>query len=102
MVRKPGDGAPYTQFTTGGTLFYTDMPAELEKSVEYFAQKLPLPFLAVDFLHDGERFWLSEIELDASIMCPNANDPAAVQTQRDIIRARFVAYVRAHSAFLGA
>lgn len=97
LVRTPGDGALYPQFSTGGTLGYVPLPAELAGAVDYFAKKLPLPFLCVDFLHDGERFWLSEIELDGSIMCPDPDSPEVVRTQRTLIRDRFVAYRRAHA-----
>jgi glutathione synthase/RimK-type ligase-like ATP-grasp enzyme len=97
LVRVPGDGAPYAQFSTGGTLYYTDLPRELTDAVEYFARKIPVPYLCVDFLHDGERYWLSEIELDGTIQCPDPSSEEVVRTQRDIIRARFEAYRAAHA-----
>lgn len=101
LVRVPGDGAPYAQFSTGGTLHYTSLPPELAVAVEYFAEKVPVPYLCVDFLHDGERFWLSEIELDGTIQCPDPNSPQVVQVQRDLIKARFLAYRRAHAQRYG-
>lgn len=102
LTRTPGDGAPYTQFSTGGTLGFTDVPAELTEAVEYFARKLPVPYLCIDFLHDGNQFWLSEIELDGSIMCPDPTSAEVVRTQRDLIRARFVAYRDAHARAMSA
>jgi hypothetical protein len=30
VVRVPGDGALYTQFSTGGSLHYTPLPEELQ------------------------------------------------------------------------
>ncbi|HEX6873972.1 MAG TPA: hypothetical protein VF163_22965 [Micromonosporaceae bacterium] len=102
LVRASGEGALYPQFSTGGKLSWASLPAELAETVEYFARKLPMPYLCVDFLHDGERFWLSEIELDGSIMCPDPSSPEAVQTQRDVIRARFLAYREAHAHWLQA
>lgn len=101
LLRVPGDGAPYTQFSTGGTLRYGTLPAELEPAVAYFAEKIPVPYLCVDFLHDGERYWLSEIELDGTIQCPDPGSPQAVAIQRELIRARFEAYRRAHARALG-
>ncbi len=101
LVRRPGDGAPYTQFSTGGTLAWVPLPPELSEAVAYFAEKLPLPYLCVDFLHDGERFWLSEIELDGTIMCPDRGSPEAVRTQRDVIKARFLAYRKGHARLFG-
>jgi glutathione synthase/RimK-type ligase-like ATP-grasp enzyme len=102
LVRAPGEGAPYAQFSTGGKLSWAELPAELAEAVDWFADKLPVPYLCVDFLHDGDRFWLSEIELDGSIMCPDPADPAAVRTQRELIRARFLAYRAGHARRYGA
>jgi hypothetical protein len=96
LVRVPGPGTVYAQFSTGGTLHYTDLPAELEPAVAYFAEKVPVPYVCVDFLHDGEKFWLSEFELDGTIQCPDPTSPGVVATQRGLIAARFQAYRRAH------
>jgi glutathione synthase/RimK-type ligase-like ATP-grasp enzyme len=101
LLRIPGDGAPYAQFSTGGRLRFAPMPDELVEAAEWFAEKLPVPFVCVDFLHDGERFWLSEIELDGSIMCPDPGSSEAVRIQRDLIRGRFLAYQRAHARLFG-
>lgn len=100
LLRAPGDGALYPQFTTGAKVAWVDMPKELAEAVPYFAEKVKVPFLCVDFLFDGERFWLSEIELDGGIICPDHDDPRAVRTQRDLIAARFSAYRDAHARFL--
>lgn len=100
LMRIPGDGAPYTQFSTGGSLRFTSLPPELDDAVGYFAKKVPVPFLCVDFLHDGDRYWFSEIELDGAIMCPDPRSEEAVRTQRDLIAARFRAYRAAHAEFL--
>lgn len=100
LLRIPGDGAPYTQFSTGGRLRYAPLPPELAEAVDYFAEKIPVPYLCVDFLHDGERFWLSEIELDGAIMCPDPTSPEAVRTQHDLVKARFLAYRNAHARLL--
>ena len=53
--------------------------------------------LTANFLHDGERYWLSEIELDGTIQCPDPSSPAVVQTCRDVIKARFLAYRAGHA-----
>ncbi|MER7274247.1 hypothetical protein ABT369_07325 [Dactylosporangium sp. NPDC000244] len=98
LVRRPGDGALYVQFSTGGKLYYTDLPDELRPAVAWFKDNLRLPYLCADFLHDGERWWLSEIELDGTIQCPDAKSPDAVRTQRELIAARFDAYRRGHAA----
>ncbi|MEO3778028.1 hypothetical protein ABGB16_14510 [Micromonospora sp. B11E3] len=97
LVRAPGDGALYPQYSTGARLYYTAMPPELAPAVEYIARKVPVPYVCADFLHDGERFWLSEIELDGGIICPDPTSPEVVRAQRDLIRARFLAYREAHA-----
>ncbi|MEV0643997.1 hypothetical protein AB0I28_01915 [Phytomonospora sp. NPDC050363] len=102
MVRAPGDGALYPQYTTGAKIHWADVPEELSEALAYFREKLPVPFVCIDFLHDGERFWLSEIEFDGGIFCPDPSDPEAVRIQRELIRGRFQAYRDAHSARMGA
>ncbi len=101
LVRAPGDGAIYPQFTTGAKLHYTTMPAELASTIDYLVAKLPIPYFCADFLFDGERFWLSEIEPDGAIICPNASDPEVVGLQRQLIKDRFLAYRRVHAQLHG-
>lgn len=101
LVRAPGDGALYPQFTTGAKLHYTTMPAELAGAIEYFAEKLPIPYFCADFLHDGERFWLSEIEPDGAIICPDPTSPEVVRLQRELIADRFEAYRAGHARHSG-
>jgi len=101
VVRAPGEGALYPQFSTGARLHFTQMPQELAATVDFVAAKLPIPYVCVDFLHDGERFWLSEIELDGGILCPDPTSPEAVRAQRELIAARFLAYRNAHARLQG-
>jgi glutathione synthase/RimK-type ligase-like ATP-grasp enzyme len=101
MLRAPGDGALYPQYSTGAQVRWVPLPEELTEALQYFAQKLPVPYVCVDFLHDGERFWLSEIEFDGGIICPDSTDPQAVAVQYDIIRSRFRAYRAAHARLFG-
>jgi hypothetical protein len=61
---------------------------------------VPIPFFCLDFLHDGERYWFSEIEPDGVIM-PDSTDPDGVR-QRDIIRRRWTAYRNGHARWLEA
>jgi hypothetical protein len=99
-VRIPPTGAYVANTGRGGKQVYVPLPPELEESVEYFAKKVPTPFLCVDFLFDGEKYWLSEIEPDGAIVCPDPDSEAAVRQQRAIIDARFRAYRRAHAEWL--
>ncbi|GIG64489.1 ATP-grasp domain-containing protein [Phytomonospora endophytica] len=102
MLRAPGDGALYPQFSTGAKVRWVDVPDELAEAVAYFGDKLTVPFACVDFLHDGERFYFSEIELDGSILCPDPTDPEAVRIQRELIIARFEAYRSGHARLFAA
>lgn len=101
MLRVPGPGAIYPQYTTGATISYVDLPDELLPATAYLAERLPIPYFCADFLHDGEHFWLSEIEPDGTILCPDPTSADAVDAQRRIIRDRFSAYADGHAAFLG-
>lgn len=74
------------------------IPDELADATAYFAERLDLPFFCVDFLHDGERFWFSELEPDG-VIAPDFEDPDR-SVQRDITRARFTAYRDAHAKWL--
>ncbi|MFI7602488.1 RimK family alpha-L-glutamate ligase [Actinoplanes sp. NPDC049681] len=101
LVRIPGDGARYPQYSTGARLHYAPLPDELAAAADYFAKKLPMPYFCVDFLHDGERFWLSEVEPDGAIMCPDPGDAEVVRQNRAIVRDRFLAYRDGHARLQG-
>jgi len=100
LRRSPRTGGYVANTGRGGTREYVPMPAELADAVDWFTQRLPVPFYCVDFLFDGERYWFSEVELDGAIGCPDRTSEAVVRTQRSIIEARFLAYRRAHAAHL--
>ncbi len=98
--RMPRIGGYVGNVGRGGTRDYVPIPAELEEAVAYVTKKVPIPFLAVDFLHDGKQFWLSEIEPDGAIGCHDHHSEEAVRTQRGLIAERFEAYRRGHAAWL--
>lgn len=102
LRRSPAEGGYVANTGRGGRREYVALPAELEEAVGWFAAKVPIPFLCVDFLYDGERYWFSEIEPDGAIGCPDPTSEAVVATQRSIIEARFRAYRRGHARFLQA
>jgi len=64
-------------------------------------EKLPIPYFCADFLHDGDQFWLSEIEPDGAIICPDGSDPEVVRAQRQLIKDRFLAYRKVHAQLHG-
>jgi glutathione synthase/RimK-type ligase-like ATP-grasp enzyme len=99
-TRTPLPGAYVANTGRGGRQRYVDLPPELEDALEYVAKKVPVPFLCVDFLFDGEKYWLSEIEPDGAIVCPDHDSESVIARQRSIIEARFRAYRRAHSEWL--
>jgi len=99
--RTPPPGAYVANFGRGGGIEYVPLPTELADALDYFAERIPIPFLCVDFLYDGERYWFSEIEPDGAIVCPDHDSAAVVKRQRSIIEARFRAYRRGHTQWLG-
>ncbi len=99
--RTPPTGAYVANYGRGGGVEYVPVPYQLADALDYFAERVPVPFLCVDFLFDGERFWFSEIEPDGAIVVPDPDDAAVVKRQRSIIEARFRAYRRAHAQFIG-
>jgi hypothetical protein len=100
VKRTPEPGSLVANASRGGSMEYVPMPAELAEATAYFAERLPIPFFCLDFLHDGERFWFSELEPDGVIL-PDFTDPDRTR-QRDITRARFAAYRSAHARWLAA
>ena len=77
---------------------FGEIPAELAEATVYFAEKLPIPFFCIDFLFDGERFWFSELEPDG-VIAPDFEHPNR-DIQRDITRARWIAYRNGHARWL--
>jgi glutathione synthase/RimK-type ligase-like ATP-grasp enzyme len=101
VKRSPAPGGYVGSLGRGGTAEYVPVPPELVEALHYFAEKIPIPFLCVDFLFDGERYWFSEIEPDGAIFCPDPSSEVARAQQRSIIEARFRAYRRGHAHWLG-
>lgn len=97
LRRSPAGDSPVSSGSRGGSLEYVPMPAELSVAVGYFVDRLRIPYFCVDFLHDGTRFWFSEVETDGAI---GAHGTAMAGTQYAIIAARFEAYRRAHAGWM--
>ncbi len=99
LRRTPEPGSPVSNASRGGIMDFPPTPPELIEATEtYFAKKLPIPFYCIDFLHDGERFWFSEMEPDG-VIAPEFDDPNRTM-QRDIIRGRWDAYRDGHARWL--
>jgi glutathione synthase/RimK-type ligase-like ATP-grasp enzyme len=100
LRRTPREGAYVGNIGRGGHEEYVDLPDALVDVLPYFAKRVPIPFLCVDFLSDGTRFWLSEIEPDGVISSPDPADPTDEATTAAVVAARFEAYRRGHAAFV--
>ncbi len=99
LRRIPAGKALTSNLVNGGTAEYISLPAELEEAVAYVVSRLPMPYLAIDFLYDGKQFWLSEVEPDGALGYAKTDE--VVQMQRLIIEARFRAYWQAHARWIG-
>jgi hypothetical protein len=98
LNRIPEAGQPVANASRGGVMRFGEIPEELVAATAYFAEKLPIPFFCVDFLFDGERFWFSELEPDG-VIAPDFDSPNR-EIQRDITRARWIAYRNGHARWL--
>ncbi|WP_156727702.1 ATP-grasp domain-containing protein [Streptomyces apocyni] len=77
---------------------YTGLPEQLAETVRYVCERIPAPYLCVDFLQDGDQFWLSEIEMDGAVGFNGI--PEQDLAAHRIVEARFRSYLRGHAAFL--
>ncbi|MEV8531503.1 hypothetical protein [Streptomyces sp. NPDC051211] len=78
---------------------YTELPERMRSTVAYVAERLPAPYFTVDFLSDGQRDWLSEVELDGA--AGFGLDEASDRIAADMVEARFRAYLDGHAHHLG-
>jgi len=101
LIRTPRQGSYVSNVGRGGRAGFGTVPAELTGALDYFSERVPIPYLCVDFLFDGERWWFSEVEPDGAIPCTDPNSPDEVRQQRSVIEARFRAYRRGHARWLG-
>lgn len=102
LRRTPMNGAYVGNIGRGGSEEYVDLPAELAAALPYFATKMPIPFLCVDFLFDGQQFWLSEVEPDGVISSPDSKNDSDNMITFSLMQARFDALRRGHARFLDA
>lgn len=98
LTRTPEPGSPASNASRGGSMTFVPIPPELDEATAYFAQRLPIPFFCIDFLHDGKQFWFSELEPDG-VIAPDFDNPQRTM-QRDITRARWDAYRAGHARWL--
>lgn len=94
LRRTPATGEVVANIRYGGTCALEPLPPELAEAVAFAARAFDVPYCCLDFLTDGRRYWLSEVELDGAIA---GVDPGAV---RRLCVDRFHAYARRHRAWL--
>lgn len=99
LRRTPAGAALTANLVNGGSGEYVTLPPELEDAVAFVLKKFPLPYLAIDFLWDGMKFWLSEVELDGALGYAVSKEVADIQYP--VLLARFDAYKQGHAQWIG-
>ncbi|MFI6642981.1 RimK family alpha-L-glutamate ligase [Streptomyces sp. NPDC050504] len=80
---------------------YTPLPDELADAVAHAVARFPgVPYFTLDFIHDGERHWISEVELDGAVGF--GTDAEQNRAAAELIGARFRAYAEGHAKWLAA
>lgn len=72
----------------GGHTEIVAVPDELTKPAAAIAKRIDTAWMGVDFLHDGDRYYLSEIEIDAYLPSSWMAEPA----MHEVADQRFHAY----------
>lgn len=78
---------------------YVEPSEELSAAVEYAVSRFPgVPYFTLDFIQQGDRLWVSEVEFDGAVGF--SLDEEQNRVAGELVRDRFTAYVRAHGAWL--
>lgn len=93
VLRRTGAGTPGTDPDQEDPPSRIDVPGHLVPPARRVAAGLAVPYVCVDFVSDGQRTWLSGIDIDAAI-------PPADQFG-DVVEARFRAYHDHWQQYLG-
>ncbi len=89
VTRTPVSGALVGNVHQGGVAQVVEVPEALRSPAEKIATSLGLPYTCVDFLALGDRYWLSEVEVDGG---SSVSD--------ELADARFGAYRRSFDRFV--
>ncbi len=93
VTRKPQEGEIIANAARGGQVnIVSGMPQLLVQAALKVGEMINLPYFCIDFLFDGQTFWLSEVELDGAITSLYLNKTDVVKLLHD----RFHAYNKAH------
>lgn len=79
---------------------YVDVSPQMEEAVAYAASRLRIPYFTLDYLHDGERYWISEIEPDGAVGFNQ--DARQEEIGGQIVTDRFYAFLRGHRDWIAA
>lgn len=94
LARRSQQGNIVANLNRGGIAELVEMPDGLLSPALLAGQLIHLPFFCLDFLFDGQTYWLSEVELDGGILNVDRE-----KMQRLFID-RFNAYDDAHEEWL--
>jgi glutathione synthase/RimK-type ligase-like ATP-grasp enzyme len=94
LARRARQGNIVANLNRGGKAELVEMPEGLLSPALLAGQLIHLPFFCLDFLFDGQSYWLSEVELDGGIL-----DVDRERMQR-LFMDRFNAYNDTHETWL--
>jgi glutathione synthase/RimK-type ligase-like ATP-grasp enzyme len=92
--QRPGDPG---NVSLGGCAVPTDTPEPVVATARAVWDLTKLPYVCLDVLHDGHRWWLSEVEVDGAI---SVTGGVSAELARRLLRERFRAYRHAFARFL--
>lgn len=92
--RRPRPGGAVANVGRGGSLQVIELPQALKERARRLSAALGGPYLCIDYLYDGDDFYLSEVEVMGSVGGVPKNHAIKVLTDR------FAAYRRAHAAHI--
>jgi glutathione synthase/RimK-type ligase-like ATP-grasp enzyme len=97
VTRKPQAGEIIANAARGGKAdIIENIPQELVQTARKAGEMIRLPYFCVDFLFDGQTFWLSEVELDGAIASQYLDKNKVIRLLHD----RFDAYNRSHQIWI--
>lgn len=91
LTRRPVADAVAGNVGQGGIAKWTDLPDALVAPSRAVARDIGLPYLCIDFLHAGGRWWFSEIEVDGGTV---PGDHHLTEVRFGSYRSRFDRFVR--------
>jgi hypothetical protein len=93
---RPAPGQIFIGHSGGGESEWVTCPDPIAEDARAICARVPASFVCLDFLAEGDRYYLSEIELDASFNVRLLRSPEA----HSVLRRRFTDYLARHQAWL--